>query len=81
MVDDRMLFGFEYPVDPEKTYRVEDLLHKLPIPSGATDIRITLTEKEGPQVYTLRGDYSLLVIVNPKDPEKMEGIATFEYGE
>jgi hypothetical protein len=32
-------------------------------------------------VYTLQGDYSLLVVVNPENPAKMVGIATFKYGE
>jgi hypothetical protein len=79
--DNRMLFEFEYPIDPTEVYRVEDLLKDLPIPSGAEDIRITLKEEGGVHVYTLQGDYSLLVVVNPENPAKMVGIATFKYGE
>jgi hypothetical protein len=81
MTDNRILFGFEYPIDPQKRYRVEDLIKDLPIPSGARDVRISLKERGGVTVYTLRGDYALLVVVNPEMPNKMEGIVTYEQGE
>jgi hypothetical protein len=81
MTDNRMLFGFEYPIEPGKKYRVEDLVQTLPIPSGAQDVRISLKERGGVTVYTLQGDYALLVVVNPEMPNKMEGIVTYEYGE